>query len=113
MLDAPPALFAADRLAWRLRNSNPTLPEASDAAIRRACAAPVVHVLDPASRAARPLSSTTGSTGGRSPTAAVRVACASSASCTGPSSTASAAHAGAGIRPTRWWRRRAALRDGA
>ena len=52
MLDAPPAAFAADRLAWRVRNSKPTLPEASDAAIRRACAAPVVHVLDPASRAA-------------------------------------------------------------
>ena len=52
MLDAPPAAFAADRLAWRVRNSNPTLPEASDAAIRRACAAPVVHVLDPASRTA-------------------------------------------------------------
>ena len=28
MLDAPPAAFA-DRLAWRLRNSDPTLPEAS------------------------------------------------------------------------------------
>ena len=51
MLDAPPAAFATDRLAWRVRNSNPTRPEASDAAIRRACAAPVVHVLDPALRA--------------------------------------------------------------
>ena len=39
MLDAPPAAFAADRLAWRVRNSKPTLPEASDAAIRRACGA--------------------------------------------------------------------------
>ena len=51
MLEPPPAAFAADRLAWRVRNSKPTLPEASDAAIRRAAARSVSEGGCDASRA--------------------------------------------------------------
>ena len=51
MLDAPPAALPPTAPPWRCAPTQ-RCPRRPTSAIRRACAAPVVHVLDPASRSA-------------------------------------------------------------